>query len=136
MLKSSRFVVAVHVLALLAYSKGEAMTSEFIAGSVNTNPVVIRRLLTLLAGAGFVVTQEGAKGGVRLARPAEEIDLLSIYRAVESEGLFALHPQTPKAACPVGGNIQAALVPTLDAAEAAMLDSLKKTTIADVVRRL
>jgi DNA-binding IscR family transcriptional regulator len=61
---------------------------------------------------------------------------LSVYQAVESEGLFALHPQEPNAACPVGGSIQAALVPTLDAAEAAMQNSLKKTSIADVVRRL
>lgn len=136
MLKSSRFVIAVHVLALLAYGKGEAMTSEFIAGSVNTNPVVVRRLLASLVKAGFVTTQEGAKGGVRLARPAEDIDLLSVYQAVESEGLFALHPQEPNVACPVGGNIQAALVPILDAAEAAMQNSLKKTSIADVVRRL
>ncbi len=134
--RSSRFVIAVHILTLLAYGKGEAMTSDYIAGSVNTNPVVIRRLLALLARAGFVITQEGAKGGVRLARPAEAISLLEIYRAVESDGLFALHPQLPNPACPVGGSIQKALVPTFDAAEAAMLEELKTTSVADVVQRL
>ncbi len=134
--RSSRFVIAVHILTLLAYGKGEAMTSDYIAGSVNTNPVVIRRLLALLARAGFVITQEGAKGGVRLARPAEAISLLEIYRAVESDGLFALHPQLPNPACPVGGRIQKALVPTFDAAEAAMLEELKTTSVADVVQRL
>ncbi len=136
MTKSSRFVVAVHVLALLAYGEGEAMTSDYLAGSINTNPVVVRRILALLARAGLVVTQEGAKGGVRLAQPAEGIDLGAVYAAVESGALFALHPQPPNPACPVGGVIQAALEPTLDAASAALQASLAKTTVADVVRRL
>ena len=85
------------------------MTSDYIAGSVNTNPVVIRRILALLARASLVRTQEGARGGTTLARPAEQIDLLAVYRAVEGGGLFALHPQPPNPACPVGCNIQAAL---------------------------
>ena len=112
------------------------MTSDYIAGSVNTNPVVVRRILALLARAGLVVTQEGAGGGVRLAKSAEDIDLRAVYAAVESDALFALHPQPPNPACPVGNTIQAALEPTLDAAEGAVLKSLAGTTVADVVRRL
>jgi DNA-binding IscR family transcriptional regulator len=134
--RSSRFVVATHVLALLAYGEGEAMTSEYIAGSVNTNPVVVRRILALLAKADLVATQEGAGGGVRLARPAERIDLRAVYAAVESDALFALHPQPPNPACPVGNTIQAALEPALKGAEEALLSSLTRTSIADVVRRL
>jgi len=129
-------VIAVHILSLLAHGKGQAMTSDYLAGSVNTNPVVIRRLLTLLAHAGLVITQEGAKGGVKLAHPAEAINLLTVYQAVEADGLFSLHPQTPNPLCPVGGHIQAALVPSLDAAEKAMEKSLASNTIADVVGRL
>jgi Rrf2 family protein len=134
MTKSSRFVIATHTLALLANGDGEPITSEWIAGSVNTNPVVIRRILSMLARAGLIATQEGAKGGTRLARPANEIDLLVVYRAVEEGDLFASHPQPPNPACPVGCNIQAALAPTLDAAEEAMAKSLAKTTVADVVK--
>jgi Rrf2 family protein len=133
---SSRFVIAAHVLALLAGGDGSAITSDRIAGSVNTNPVVIRRLLALLARAGLVTTQEGAGGGSILARPAGEIDLLTVYRAVESGKLFAGHARPPNPACPVGARIQAALSPTLDAAEAAMLGTLAGTTIADVVVRI
>ena len=136
MTRSSRFVVAAHVLALLAYGRGEAMTSEYIAGSVNTNPVVVRRILALLARAGLVVSQEGAGGGARLAKPAEDIDLRAVYAAVESDALFALHPQSPNPACPVGSTIQAALEPTLDAAEQALLGSLAGTSVADVIGRL
>jgi len=136
MKRSSRFVVATHALALLGYGDGEVMTSEYIAGSVNTNPVVVRRILAMLARAGLVATQEGAGGGVRLAKPAKDIDLRSVYVAVESDGMFALHPQPPNPACPVGRTIQGALEPTLEAAEEALLDSLAHTTVADVVRRL
>ena len=112
------------------------MTSEYIAGSVNTNPVVVRRILSMLARAGLVITQEGAGGGVRLAKPAKAIDLRAVYRAVESASIFALHPQQPNPACPVGRTIQSALEPTLDAAEETMLESLGRTTVADVVRRV
>lgn len=136
MTKSSRFVIATHTLALLAHGDDEAVTSEWIAGSVNTNPVVIRRILAMLAKAGLVTTQEGAKGGARLARPAKEIDLLAVYWAVEEGDLFASHPQPPNPECPVGCNIQAALAPTLEAAEDAMEKSLAKTTVADVVRQV
>ena len=128
--------MATHVLALLAHGGGDAMTSEYIAGSVNTNPVVVRRILALLAKAGLVVTQEGAGGGVRLAKQAKDIDLRAVYAAVETDPLFAQHPQDPNPACPVGSTIQAALEPTLDAAETALLGSLAKTTVADLLRRL
>src|SRR5271166_34715 len=95
MSRSSRFVVATHVLSLLAFGEGEAMTSEYIAGSVNTNPVVVRRILALLVKAGLVGSQEGAGGGVRLAKPAHSINLRDVYVAVEPDPLFALHPQNP-----------------------------------------
>lgn len=136
MTKSSRFVIATHTLAMLASGEGEPLTSDWIAGSVNTNPVVIRRVLAMLSKAGLVATQEGAKGGTRLAKPANEITLLAVYRAVEEGDLFASHPQPPNPNCPVGCNIQAALEPTLDAAEEAMAASLARTTVADVVRRV
>ena len=134
--RSSRFVVATHVLTMLAYCEDEAVTSEYIAGSVNTNPVVVRRILGLLAKAGLVSTREGAGGGVRLARPADKIDLRDVYAAVETNALFALHPSGPNLQCPVGSTIQGALEPTLDAAEGALLGSLAKTTVADLVGRL
>jgi Rrf2 family protein len=134
MAKSSRFVIATHALALLASGDGEPVTSDWIAGSVNTNPVVIRRVLAMLARAGLVASQEGARGGTRLARPAKDVTLFEVYRAVEEGDLFASHPQPPNPNCPVGCRIQAALAPTLDAAEAAVARSLARTTVADVVR--
>jgi Rrf2 family protein len=136
MIRSSRFFVAVHALALLAHAGGGAMTSDGIAASVNTNPVVVRRVLGRLARAGLVVTQKGAKGGVRLRRRATEIELGTVYAAVEDGPLFASPPRRPNTACPVGSGLACALDPALLAAEEAVQEALARTTVAAVVRRL
>ena len=62
--------MAVHVLAVLAYKDGDRVTSELLARSVNTNPVVIRRLLLALQEARLVETRKGAGFGSRLSRSA------------------------------------------------------------------
>src|SRR5713226_5719206 len=98
---SSRFAVAVHILSLMAWSDDEPLKSEQVAESVNTNPVVIRRMLCDLAQNKLVVSQMGSMGGSRLARKPEEITLLDVCRAVESGSVFSLHRQHPNRRCPV-----------------------------------
>jgi Rrf2 family protein len=125
-----------HVLAVLAYKEGEPVTSELLACSVNTNPVVIRRLLLILQEAGLVETRKGAGLGSRLSRPAEKIDLAEVYRAVESEDLFVLPAREPNPECPVGHCIQTALETIFASAQRAMEQELARTTLADVVRAI
>ncbi|CAM2193412.1 putative HTH-type transcriptional regulator YwnA [Paraburkholderia kururiensis] len=136
---SSRFAFAVHVLALLAQQEGVPLSSEIIAGSVNTNPALIRRLLTMLAQAGLTTSQLGAGGGALLARAPEDITLLEVHRAVEDPQLFGLHREEPNPACMVGRNIQQVLRGIMDDAQRAMEASLAARTVADtfsdVVRR-
>ena len=129
---NSRVAVAVHLLTLLARSEGEPLTSEYMAGSVNTNASLVRRLLGMLARAGLTTAQLGAGGGALLARPAGRITLLDVYRAVDAGEPFALHRERPNPACPVGRNIQAALEGRFDAAARAMEAELGRTTVADV----
>jgi Rrf2 family protein len=134
MTRSSRFTTAVHILTLLAgESHQESVTSEYVASSVNTNPVVIRRLLRKLAEAGLVSSCPGSAGGSRLARDPRKITLLDAYSAVESGELFGEHSQQPNPKCPVGRHIVEVLAPRLEAAESAAAASLRKTTIADLV---
>ena len=133
MTRSSRFATAVHILTLLAAEQDEAVTSNYVAGSVNTNPVVIRRLLRMLADAGLVNSIPGSTGGSRLARSPAKITLLDAYAAVESGELFGEHSQQPNPKCPVGRNIVDVLAPRMQAAEAAAAASLRKTTIADLI---
>jgi Rrf2 family protein len=128
---SSRFAFAVHVLALLAQQEGVPLSSEIIAGSVNTNPALIRRLLTMLAQAGLTTSQLGAGGGALLARAPGNITLLEVYRAVEESQLFGLHREEPNPACMVGRNIQHVLRGIMDDAQRAMEASLAARTVAD-----
>lgn len=130
---SSRVAVAVHVLAILTWRRGEAVSSQQIARSVNTNPVVVRRIVGALRRAGLVEVQPGSAGGARLARAPEEITLLEVYRSVEDgEPLFALHPQPPCRDCGVGANIQSALCGVFGEAQSAMEAVLGRATVADV----
>lgn len=130
---SSRFAFAVHVLSLLAQQAGAPLSSEIIAGSVNTNPALIRRLLTMLANAGLTASQLGAGGGALLAREPEAISLLDVYRAVDDAQLFAMHREEPNPDCMVGRHIQQTLRGVIDEAQRAMEASLAARTLADVV---
>jgi len=127
--------MAVHVLAVLAYKDGDRVTSELLAHSVNTNPVVIRRLLLVLQEARLVETRKGAGFGSRLSRSAARINLGDVFRAVEQEEAFCLPPKKPNQACPVGHCIQAALEQVFSSALKAMKQDLARTTLADVVKR-
>jgi Rrf2 family protein len=109
MAANSQFSMAVHVLVMLAKSGEEKIKSEYVAGSVNTNAVVIRRLLGQLNQAKLVISQTGAAGGTRLARCPKEITLAEIYKAVSCGEVFALHGKAPNQDCPVGKNIEAVL---------------------------
>jgi Rrf2 family protein len=131
---STRFTVALHVLTLLSSSPGQALTSERIAGSVNTNPVVVRRLLGTLRRAGIVSSQPGNGGGWELARNPGKLTLRDIRQAVKEGSPFSMHNQPPNPKCPVGKNIQQVLRPVYAQAERAMENELSHTTILSLLR--
>jgi DNA-binding IscR family transcriptional regulator len=118
---------------LLALDREEPLTSEYIAGSVNTNPVVIRRVLGVLRAARLVTSQGGNGGGWRLARDPEAITLRDVYCAVEDEALFPLHHRPPNPSCPVGRHIQAALAAHFSAATGVLKEELARTTVATML---
>lgn len=130
---SSRFAVAVHILTLLAQGGGEPLTSEYLAGSVNTHAAVIRRLLMALARAGLTTTQFGAGGGALLARAPDAISLLDVYHAVEDGVVFGMHRETPNPECRVGRHIQGVLERRMAAATRALEAELARGTVADVL---
>ncbi len=112
------------------------MTSEYIAGSVNTNPVVIRRLLSLLRDAKLVTSQGGPGGGWQLTRPPRGITLRDIYLAMEESTIFPMHTNPPNPRCPVGGTIQEALSGHFDEVRLALEQQLAKTTVADLLEEV
>ncbi len=122
--------MAVHILSVIAVSPQEC-TGDFIAASVNTNPVVVRRIMAMLKKAGLIDVRPGV-GGATLLKPPDEITLLDIYRAVElteGAGLFGLH-ENPNPACPVGRNIASALRSEMDEAQRAMEQRLAQVSLA------
>lgn len=132
---SSRFTIAVHVLICIeTFKKDMKTTSDFLASSVNVNPVVIRRILQQLKKAGIVEVKRGS-GGADLARDPANITLLDVYTAVESveEGrLFHFH-ENPNPQCPVGSNIHNILDDRLKRIQDAMEDQMRSVTIRDVM---
>ncbi|MES2934097.1 MAG: Rrf2 family transcriptional regulator [Pseudomonadota bacterium] len=132
---SHRFAVGVHIMALLSLCK-EPISSSYIAGSVNTNPAMIRRILAMLGKAGLTSSSMGSSGGTVLARPAAEINLLQIYRAVDEPGILALHSSAPNPACTVGRGITAVLEDVIGQAEQSMEAVIAAISVQDIVQSL
>lgn len=130
---SSRFTMAIHMFACIDTFTDQKMTSDFMAGSIGTNPVIIRKLLQQLKAAGLVEVSRGT-GGVTITKPLEEITFLYVYRAVEcspDEELFHFH-ENPNQMCPVGRNIHHVLDDKLVRVQNAMEKELAAITLADV----
>ena len=131
----SKFTAAVHILACIdIFGDQIRVTSDFLSGSTGVNVVIVRNVLGQLRYAGIVETRQGS-GGAHLAKALDEITLYDIYKAVDcvdDEGLFHFH-ENPNAECPVGRNIHKVMDGRLEAAQAALENELKSTTLAEVV---
>ena len=126
--------MAAHMVCAIDYfGDTKPVTSTFLAGSIGTSPVMVRTIMGMLKQAGIIESSKG-KTGITLAKPLDEITLLDLWRAVDqsdADSLFHFHENScPQ--CPVGGNIHAALDGRLAAAQRALEDQLKRTTLADV----
>lgn len=128
--------MAVHILTMLANGKDENIKSEHLARSVNTNAVVIRRLLGQLGHAGLVVSQTGAAGGTRLSKQPADIHLADIYKAVACGEVFALHPKSPNQDCPVGRNIEAVLCNIQKEIDRTVDERLSRITLANIMENI
>ncbi|MBQ9045895.1 MAG: Rrf2 family transcriptional regulator [Oscillospiraceae bacterium] len=131
----SKFTIGVHIITAIDYFKDmERVNSEFLAGSIGVNPVIVRTVISQLRAAGLVQTQRGSSGAA-LTRRLDEITLYDIYKAVGSvdaeEGLFHFHEQ-PNPDCPVGRNIHRVLDRRLADAQSAMEASLRSVTLAEI----
>jgi len=125
--------MAVHALTVLAYKEGDRVSSAFLAGRVNTNPVMIRRLLLDLQRAKLVETNKGAGAGSRLSRSPGRINLAEIFRAVEELETFARPSGKPNQACPVAQCMREELDRVFASARAALERDLERTTLADLM---
>lgn len=131
---SSRFTIALHIFACVDTFQDEyKVTSDFLAASIGTNPVIIRKILTQLQGAGLIAVARGT-GGITPTRELARISFYDVYQAIEpvEEGsLFRFH-QHPSPTCPVGRNIHALLDDKLQNIQSAMEEEMKRYTIEDL----
>lgn len=133
MAANSKLAVAAHIVAVLASRKDEFVPSSYVAGSVNTNPVVIRRILAALTRAGIVISEKGKSGGSKLAKCPDKIPLWDLATALGEEHLFRVHKNPVNEACPVSRRMKKALGSVFADAERAARVRLQKVKVADLL---
>jgi len=132
---NGHFTIALHVLGFLASKKGEPLTSEVLAKTYGTSPVVLRRVLTKLQRAGLVQTQRGVGGGSVLAQEASRINLREAYEAVSADSeILTRHPEgCVGLVAPILANYVNGL---LGEAEQAMLRNLENITVETMDKKI
>ncbi|WP_343686578.1 Rrf2 family transcriptional regulator [Chryseobacterium gleum] len=104
-MNNTRFATAVHIMTLLAKSPNEWLTSDWMAGSINVNPVIVRKEISVLREAGLIISRQGKEGGSQLAKNADMITISEIYKAVKNTEVLGKKNQNPNPACNVGKEI-------------------------------
>jgi Rrf2 family protein len=133
-MNNGRFATALHILTLLARQEQELLSSEYIAGSININPVLVRKEISNLRNHGLIQSREGKNGGSSLAKPAAKILLSDIYKAVRQMALLG-RSNDPNPNCPVGKNINTHIQNLYEEAEDALTRKLGTLTLADFTNR-
>ena len=134
---NKRFATAIHILSALAYHDDQTpLNSDLLAQSINTNPVVVRRILKKLTLGGIVATQRGKYGGVRLAKKPGMIKLSEVYDCVESRHLISINEKPPKKDCPVSCSMGKIMETLVEGVEKSVKTYLNKQSLQDLVRKI
>jgi Rrf2 family protein len=104
-MNNTRFATAVHIMTLLAKSPQEWLTSEWIAGSINLNPAMVRKEISVLREAGLITSKQGKEGGSQLGKDSDNISISEIYAAVKNTEVLGKKNNNPNPACSVGKEI-------------------------------
>lgn len=130
-MNNTRFATAIHILTLLAAQPGEWLNSDYIAGSIHVNPVIVRKELIFLNEAGLVISKKGKEGGVQLAKASSKISLADIYHAVKNTEVLGKKNLNPNPQCPIGRQINDKLTLLFLETDHLVSSALTKKTLAD-----
>ncbi len=133
MATNTQFSIAVHLMLALGLNCGKEVTSAQMAMSVNTSPSFIRRILAKLSKANLVTATTGKSGFSSLAKPADEISLLEIYKAVDAPKTFAIHDYPAQNYCEISCNIESVMQKVLDKAQNSFETTLGETSLAEII---
>jgi len=128
-MNNTRFATAIHIMTLLADSPHDWLTSEWMAGSININPVIVRKELSVLREAGLIISRQGKEGGSRLARNAGDITISEIYAAVKNTEVLGKKNLNPNPVCPVGKDINSHLNNLFTETDKLVAEFLGNTTL-------
>ncbi|MBE9462904.1 RrF2 family transcriptional regulator [Dyadobacter subterraneus] len=134
-MSNGRFAISVHILTLLASEPGEYCSSDYLSGSININPVLVRKELINLRNHGLVISKEGKTGGSTLAKPAELIAMSDIYEAVREKQFLGKSINEPNPACPIGRQINQHLDDLYLESERALMRSLDNMNLAEFLQK-
>ncbi len=125
-----RFATAIHILVLTEKNEGKVITSDFIAGSINVNPVVVRREIKLLREAGFIDSKKGKEGGCYLIKNSQDIFLGDVYKLVNQDNVFGkMNHTNPN--CPIGKEMNQNLELLFGNAENELVKTLNQKTLKE-----
>ena len=134
-MNNTRFATAVHILTLLADNDGEWVSSEWIGGSININPVMVRRELKVLHDAGLVQSRKGKEGGTRLQKPSHKITLADVYSIVKNSDVLGKKNLGANPKCPIGKNINKNLTGIFKNVDALVVKELGQKTLKDFLKQ-
>ncbi|WP_258104875.1 Rrf2 family transcriptional regulator [Marinoscillum sp. MHG1-6] len=132
-MSNTRFATALHILTLLADAKGEWLSSDWIAGSINIHPVIVRKELGVLNDAGLVLSRKGKEGGFTLAVGSEDITMDAIYLAIKNSNVLGKKNNQPNPKCPIGKDINEKLDVLFTGIDNSVVRELSGKTLADFV---
>ncbi|AKD55358.1 RrF2 family transcriptional regulator [Spirosoma radiotolerans] len=132
---NGRFAISMHILTLLAKANGEWVTSDLIAGSININPVLVRKELSNLRNNGLVISREGKNGGSMLAKSPLQIRVSDVFLSTRQGAFLGMARNSPNPNCPVGKQINQHLDALYIEAEEALIQKLGDTTLDEFTRR-
>ena len=134
-MNNTRFATAIHILTLLAKAGDEWVSSEWIAGSININPAMVRKEMSVLQNAGLVVGRKGKEGGSKLNLSQNEISLADVYIAVKNSEVLGKKNLHTSAKCPVGKVINKKLDGIFSETDDLVISSLRKKTLSSFVKQ-
>lgn len=128
---NGQFQIAVHILTLLSKQPDELLSSDYIAGSININPALVRKEISNLRKYGLIDSKEGKTGGYTLKLPSQKILLSDVYQAVKVQPALGQAKNKPNPDCLVGKQINQHLDALAGEVDTIIFDKLKTITLAD-----
>ncbi len=134
-MNNTRFATIIHILTILATKMGEWINSEWIAGSININPVIVRKELSILQEQGWVISRKGKEGGFMLNTSSENITLAELYKVVKNSDILGKKNQNPNSQCPIGKDINKELDTLFNETDELVIASLQTKTLKSFIEQ-